>query len=312
MFKSAIILRIAPEFTLPDIAVLEEALMQQAFLPCSPTQPISSGWIAARGQKSTILAESVSGGVILKLQTETRAVPASAIADALEVKIQKYLDETGRERVSTKIKKELKEEVVLDLLPRAFTKRSSILLWVDPVNHFLVVDAASLGAADKAVSQLVEVLAECGSFCSTGIQARPLQTIMIPAAAMAHWLASREAPVNFSVDRECELKTPDDQKSSVRYARHTLEIDEIVGHINAGKVPTRLALTWNERASFVLSDKGSLSGITLLDVVLDGRDEAGKDDDGFDADAAIMTGELTTLIPDLIEALGGEVEVAGA
>ena len=34
-----------------------------------------------------------------------------------------------------------------------------------------------------------------------------------------------------------------------------------------------------------------------------------KDDDGFDADAAIATGEIGKLIPDLLEALGGEVEL---
>ena len=41
--------------------------------------------------------------------------------------------------------------------------------------------------------------------------------------------------------------------------------------------------------------------------MLDGVQEGGKDDDGFDTDAAIITGELSALIPDLLEALGGEI-----
>ena len=100
---------------------------------------------------------------------------------------------------------------------------------------------------------------------------------------------------------------PDDLKSTVRYSRHTLEIDEVAQHIESGKVPTQLAMTWNERVSFTLTDAAQIRKIKLLDVVLDGVQESGKDDDGFDADAAIVTGELAGLIPDLLEALGGEL-----
>ena len=135
----------------------------------------------------------------------------------------------------------------------------------------------------------------------------PVQTHMSAAASMSQWLASREAPFNFTVDRDCELKTPDDQKSTVRYSRHTLEIDEVAQHIVAGKVPTQLALTWNDRVSFVLAEAGQIRKIKLLDVVLEGVE---KEEDGFDTDAAILTGELSALIPDLLEALGGEAGVA--
>jgi recombination associated protein RdgC len=100
---------------------------------------------------------------------------------------------------------------------------------------------------------------------------------------------------------------PDDQKSAVRYSRHTLEIDEVAEHIAGGKVPTQLAMTWHDRVSFVLTDAAQVRKLKLLDVVLDGVQDKGKDDDGFDADAAILTGELAALLPDLLEALGGEL-----
>jgi recombination associated protein RdgC len=138
-----------------------------------------------------------------------------------------------------------------------------------------------------------------------------VQTQSSPAASMAHWLSTREAPWRFTVDRDCELKTADEQKSSVRYSRHTLEIDEVPQHIAAGKVPTQLALTWNERVSFVLSDAGTIRKLKMLDVVLkEAEDAGGREDDNFDGNAAILTGELSALIPDLIEALGGEGEPA--
>ena len=123
---------------------------------------------------------------------------------------------------------------------------------------------------------------------------------------MAHWLLSQEPPAGFSVDRECELKASDDSKGSVRYAHHPLDIQEIQQHIRHGKMPTRLALTRAGRVSFVLTDTLVLKKIKLLGVALE-YGPASESPDSFDADTAIMTGELDLLIPDLIDALGGEL-----
>ena len=112
----------------------------------------------------------------------------------------------------------------------------------------------------------------------------------------------------FSVDRECELRSADTLKSVVRYARHALDIDEVRQHIDAGKLPTRLALTWRGRVSLVLTEATQLRKIAFLDGVFDGPPRAA--DEAFDADAAIATGELGQLIPELIDALGGEREDA--
>jgi recombination associated protein RdgC len=305
MFKSASFFRIADDFVLPPLEALEEALQTACFVPCGATQAESSGWVAPRGNKSTALAESINRQIIVRLCTERRPVPASAIKAAVEERIEKYKQETGRERVGAKIKKEFKEEVLVDLMPRAFTKQSSTTLWLDPVNKFIVVDSGSLTGADKVVSFLVEALSSIPG--AAGLKAQPVQTTLSAAVSMAHWLSSREAPVGFTVDRDCELKMPDDEKSAVRYSRHTLEIDEVAEHIAAGKVPTQLAMTWNDRVSFVLSDAGQIKKLKLLDVVLDGIGDRGKDDDGFDTDAAILTGELSAMIPDILEALGGEL-----
>ena len=311
MFNSASFFRIAADFSLPPLEALETALQSAHFLPCGATQAESSGWVPPRGNKSTVLAELVGGSVVLRLCVERRPLPSSAVKDEVDVLVEKYKQETGRERVSSKVKKEFKEEAVQRLLPRAFTKRGSTTVWIDPVHKFLVVDSASLAGADKVVSHLIEALSEIpGS--RPGLMAKPVQTQMAAGTAMAHWLQSRDAPVGFTVDRDCELKMPDDQKSTVRYSRHTLEIDEVAAHIAAGKVPTQLAMTWAERVSFVLTDMAQIKKIKLLDVVLDGVQDKGKDDDGFDADAAIMTGELSALIPELLEALGGEIATDSA
>jgi recombination associated protein RdgC len=110
------------------------------------------------------------------------------------------------------------------------------------------------------------------------------------------------------VDRECELKAADESKAVVRYTRHALDTDEVKQHIEGGKMPTRLALTWNDRVSLVLTEGMQLKKLGFLDVVFEGA-STGKDD-GFDADVAIATGELQKLLPAMLEALGGETALA--
>ena len=177
----------------------------------------------------------------------------------------------------------------------AFTKQGAMWVWIDAQARTLVLDTSAQGRADEIVTLLVEGL--------PGFAVALLDTQTSPQAAMAHWLMTQEPPAGFSIDRECELKAADESKAVVRYARHPLDIDEVRQHIEHGKLPTKLAMTWDDRVSFVLSEGLQIKKIALLDAVMDGNSQ---DDGGFDTDVAIATGELSRLIPDLIEALGGE------
>jgi len=299
MFKNALVYRIG-SWDRASIIDIEDRLAGGRFMACGATQPLSSGWVEPRGERHGALVENVGGQLILQLCVERKAVPGAVVKAALNERLEKIEAETGR-RPKGKQAKGLKEEIVHELLPRAFPKRSRTLIWVDPKAGFVLVDAAGMKKADAIVTQLVELL-------GGGIVLTLVQTQTSPATAMSEWLKTKEAPVGFSVDRECELKQPDSEKASVKYSRHTLDIDEVAEHIAQGKLPTQLAMTWAGRVSFVLTESMTLKKIKLLDVVLEGSvASAGKDDNGFDADVAIATGELSQLIPDLIDALGGEL-----
>ena len=174
-------------------------------------------------------------------------------------------------------------------------------VWLNPPQRLLVVDASSAARADEVVSQLVKAL--------PGLSLTLLQTAQSASAAMSEWLVSGEPPIGFTVDRECELKSADEMKSVVRYSRHALDIDEVRQHIGAGKLPTRLALTWQGRVSFVLSDALQIRKLAFLDGVFEGQSAGKSGEDRFDADVAIATGELNQLIPDLMQALGGEQSI---
>jgi recombination associated protein RdgC len=294
MIKNATIYRIAPGFAINPSAA-DEAMAKYGFVECGPTQQASSGWIAPRAEHGA-LVESIDGQLILRLRTDVRKVPADAVAKRADEIADQIEQQTGR-KPGKKQRKELKEQALHELLPMAFVKAYTTWVWIDRASGLILVNTASPTRADHVITMLIKTL--------DGLSISPIHTEMSPAVAMAHWLGTGEAPYSFSIDRECELKSCDELKSVVKYGRHPLCIDQVREHITQGKVPTRLALTWRDRVSFVLSDSGVLRKLAFLDVVFENKQRA-PSDEAFDADVAIMTGEMRQLIPDLIEALGGE------
>ena len=284
-------------------AKLEEALEDARFVECGASQEKSVGWVEPRGEAHGPLVEIVGGQWLLKLMMEVKTVPGSVVKRKVQDQLDHIEATTGR-KPGKKEKREIGEDVRQALLPMAFTKQASVLVWIDPKAQLLLLDCASQAKADEVMTSLIKAV--------DGLAVLLVNTQTSPAAAMSTWLATHEAPAGFSVDRECELKAADESKAVVRYTRHALDTDEVSQHIAAGKVPTRVAMTWNDRVSFVLTEALQLKKVAFLDVVFEGSPASPGDrkDDGFDADVAIATGELVQLIPDLLEALGGEAALA--
>lgn len=294
MFKNLLVYRLAPEWS-GDLTALEDGLAKARFVPCGATQPIALGWVPPRGDVHGALVESIGGQWILKLMVERKVLPGAVVKRRTEELATRIEQETGR-KPGKKQTKELKEQVVQELLPMAFTKQAATTVWIDPQAGFLMVDASSPGKADEVITALVKA--------ADGLAVLPLHTAMSAGAAMTDWLATGEPPAMFTIDRDCELKSADEMKSVVRYARHPLDIEEVRQHIADGKLPTKVAITWEARVSLLLTDTLQLKKLQFLDVVFEGH-KPGKEE-AFDADVAIATTELARLIPDLIEALGGE------
>ena len=299
MFKNILMYRIDASWSSATAAQVEEALQATPFVECGASQEKSLGWIAPRGHAHGALLEAVAGQWIIKLMVETKALPASVVNRKTQERVAQIEASSGR-KPGKKETRDLKDDIRLELLPMAFTKQASVLMWIDREARLLVMDAASQARADEVVALLVQAL--------PGLALSLINTQTSPAAAMADWLVTQDAPAGFSVDRECELKAADESKAVVRYARHRLDTEEVQQHVRDGKMPTRLAMTWNERVSFMLTEGLQLKKVAFLDGVFDSGSTSKEDD--FDADVAIATGELRKLLPDLIGALGGEM--AGA
>lgn len=299
MFKNLWVYRLSPSWA-PSFAALEAGLQAGLFTPCAASQPLSAGWVPPRGEAHGPLVESVQGQWLLRLQIEKKLLP-SAVVKRRVADLAEHISQTTGRKPGKKQQRDLKAQAVLELLPQAFSQTSQLPVWLNPQAGLLLVDSPSASRTEEVLTLLVKSV--------PGFAALPLQTALSPASAMADWLASGQAPQGFTVDQECELKSTDESRAVVRYARHPLDIDEVRAHIAAGKRPTRLALTWQGRVSCVLTELLQLKKISFGEVVFDSQAAQG-DDSGFDADAALATGELAPLVEGVIEALGGEAEAA--
>ncbi|MDC6170054.1 recombination-associated protein RdgC [Paucibacter sp. XJ19-41] len=301
MFKNLTIYRVGPSWQ-PTQQEVEEALAKGQFLPCGPSEPLSLGWVPPRGIEHAPLVEVIDGHLHLKLTIESRVLPGSVVKERVDEIAAQIEEQTGR-KPGKKALKDLKEQATHELLPLCFKKRSSIRVWIAPEQRLLMIDASSPARCEEVVSLLIKAL--------DGLTLHLVQSAETPAACMAAWLMDGVPPEGFTIDRECELKSEDEMKSVVRYARHALDIEEVRQHLSSGKRPTKLAMSYKDRVSFLLTDTLAIKKIAFLDLVFEGHDKPEKDEQ-FDADAVIATGELAELIPALIDGLGGEHDFLGS
>lgn len=280
-----------------DSNTLTKATQTLPFAPCGPTEAARHGWVPPRGIEHGPLVESITGQYLLKFKVEQKSVPRQVVAKRIDEVCKGIEDSTGRKPGRKQIK-EIKEQVEHELLPSAFATSKQLLVWIDPKAKLIVVDAASRSACDNLITELVKAV--------DGLVIRGWQAAQSPSAVMTEWVKTNEPGEMFTIDRECELRACDESRAVVRYGRHSLTTDEIKNQIARGMIITKLAMTWSGRVSFVLDDSLKLAKIAFLDVVMESNKEAQNNADAFDADCAIMTGELSSMLPDLLQALGGE------
>ncbi len=294
-FKNLKIYRLSAPWTLTG-EQLEESLARHAYQSGNNLEMQSLGWISPRENAS--LAHSVNGQILLSLRAEKKLLPATVVNQVARARAQEIEEQQGY-KPGRKQMKEIKERVTDELLPRAFSIYRDTRVWIDSVNHWLVIDAAASAKADEVIGMLVKT-----------VDPLPLENLYVaqsPAAAMTGWLAADEAPANFSIDQDTELRASGESRAAIRYVKHSIDADDVRRHIQSGKQCTRLAMTWADRVSFVLTESMDIKRVAPLDVLKENPDSvAFNDDEKFDSDMALMTGELAKMLAELVDALGGE------
>jgi recombination associated protein RdgC len=304
MFKNVRLYRLGRPFGL-DAAALESRLDERRFRPCGPLETATMGWAAPLGDGSTALVHAVSGCFLLCARKQERLLPSAAVAEAVEERVGEI--ETGEARdVGRAERRRLREQIMAEMLPRAFTRSRRTLLYVDTEAGWLVVDSGSDRQAEDVISLLRETIET--------LPARPPAPRMEPPKVMTGWLLNGDAPSDFQIGDACELRDVADTASLIRCRGQDLSSEEILAHLRVGKQVLKLALSWDERLDFVLAEDMSLKRLRVGDALLNELDDGDLEPAArMDAELAILALQMRELIArlDAIFGLVGEEDAAG-
>ncbi|MCG8536244.1 MAG: recombination-associated protein RdgC [Pseudomonadales bacterium] len=298
-FKNLRIYRFTQAFELSP-EELQPLLQEKAFHPCGRQDLTKYGWVApiASNDADAPLVHSCNGNFMLCAQRQDKVVPASVIKEAVLEKTA-FIEQKEARKVFSKERAQIKDEVLLDLLPRAFTKNQTIYGYIAPKQKLLLLDASSPSKAEQFLSHLRDSL---GS-----LPVIPPACKNLPGDVMTNWLSQQSAEPPFVLEKECELNNPADSANVIRCKAQDLDADEVQTMLESGKRCSKLAVNWNDSVEAIICDDLSLKRLRFDDKLIEEANEAEAEDKAqqFDQDFAVMALQLNQLCKDLFKAFGG-------
>lgn len=290
MFKNLAIYKMGDELNI-EVEDLREKMSACLFTPCSGDAVSSAGWIPAISGFEDVCYSS-NGQILLTIKTEEKILPSAVIKEFLDEKVARIEEMEGK-KLKKADKDRLKDEVIYELLPRAFSKYNKTLIWINNAKKFIIVETGSFNKAEDALALLRKTL---GSLPVT-----PMETTNPIENTLTAWIRDGEVAEGFTVLDEAELKATLEEGGVLTSKKEDLFSEEIKQHIEAGKQVTKLAVDWQEKVSFLISNDGMIKKIKMSDSVLERNSEISKEDFAlkFDADFVLETGELTELIEEI-------------
>lgn len=281
-----------------DRETLEAQMAEHAFTPCGSQDMSRRGWVNVTPEKLFIEHED---SFLLCCQHQVKIIPNHVINDAVAERVVKIEADQGR-KIRRVERLSIKDEVLYTLLPRAFPKNTSNYVWVDVAHQLVFVEASSARAAEDLLALLRKTL---GS-----LPVVPL-TMQTPIElTITEWLKTNSLPAGYAAGSEAVLKAILENGGALRVSKQDLLTEEIATHIDAGKLATTLALDWQKRITFRLTDDMTIKAIHYADELRDQNDDIEREDihSRMLADFILFKAEFSALVASLIESLGGECE----
>jgi recombination associated protein RdgC len=290
-FKNLTLYRV-PNFPL-DADGIAAALATFQHVPCTAFAERSAGFAHIRDER---FVWSVEGEHFVAYRMSKKVLPAKVVNAEVERRAAE-LEKTQGFRPGRKQRRELKDQAYEDLLPRAFEVSRDIRVWISPKRGLIAIDTASQSVADAVLGGLLRAV-------QTPFVIQQAKYVAQPVAVMTQWISEYEAPSGFSIDPDqAVFAANEDAGASVKYSHITLKQEDAARLIEAGRNVVTLAMTFNDRVSFVLTGAGRIKRVTPTDVLKVPKKEA-QDPTAHDADMLLMAGtygELTAAVASLMD-----------
>lgn len=276
---------------------IAENMQAMAFTPCLASFPVSVGWVSPFDDENAPLVHPGNGNIMLCMQVEEKILPASVIRQALTDKIKK-IEKLEDKKVKQKEKMSLKDEVIMDLLPRAFTKLTRVYAYIDTKNSRLVLATLNQAKTDQFITLFKRSFSE-------GFRAFEMKKL---SYLMTTWLKSKKSPGVFTIEESCLMQDPSLTKRTIRCQNLDLFNQGIQTFLKEGCEVKQMEFSWHNRLSFIMADDFTLRSIRFEDDVITAAKEIETESkqQQFDADFFIMTQTLLGLFDDLLALLSKE------
>ncbi len=275
---------------------LSQHLEQAAFKPCGSFTERSSGWEPPAEEMPDRLCRRVAGADLMRLRSQVRLLPAAAVNEALEERLEQFKQRAGRDP-GRKEKRQLKDEIHAELMPRALLKSERTRGFCLIKEQLVGVDTASDTVAERFLDKLRDAL---GS-----LQVTPL-AFKQPVGALIHRIFLGDGPPPFRPGRECRMQDPAAGAAVVSFQDIDLTEDDVRRHVRNGMKLTRLGVVFDDTVSCVVDQDGVIRKLKLQG--MDEGEGPEEDEDALarlDTEFVLLTGVTRRLVEGLGKALGG-------
>ena len=294
-FKNIFVLAFTRPFDTKALE-LNKLMQEQEFTPLGSTELRHFGWHESLGKGSLLTTES-NGNILICARSEEKILPTAVVKDAVDEMVETLESEHGR-GATKKEREQFKEDVIFELLPRAFNKVTDTHAYINVENNTIVINTPSRGKAENLLALLRKTI---GTLPVISISPEG-----VPDEVMTEWLSidSDDRFINsgvFSLGMEAHFNSLGDQSATAIVKNQDLLGDEVKAHLDADQYVTKIALEYDESMSFLLNDDLSIKRIKFFDVITEQNDDIDLDDLNAKliADFTLMAGELNRMITDL-------------
>lgn len=292
--KAAFVLTISPQ----AVAAL---LTSKADMNPEVEEPHASAWGSAGWHRGGIYPVEQAGMVTFCWQTNEKILPAKVRDEVLNARVKDIEDRQGR-KIGKKEYAQLRDEVCLELLPRAFIRRAHTLVTLADNGH-LIIWSSSAKRCDTIVSALAGVFAEndIKGAIAIPITAKPLGMVL-------KTMCVEEPMGNLTPGANAVLTMKDEETEPViRIRNKAIDSNDVQKLLKQGYEVKEAEFIDGKANSFgfVVSDKMVFKRIGFGQIR---EDNSGDPSDAygiFETDIFLTTKELLRAWREIVELAGG-------
>lgn len=297
LFKNLSLYRITEKLAIGQ-PELNEALQNRPFVPCGSQDWSRKGFVTPI-DRTDELTLSIGNCHLMALKIQEKVLPAAAVAEALTEKVAEIEAKENR-IIGRKERKQLKDQVTQELLPRALTKSKLIFGYLDLNQDLLIINSASASASEEYIGALRDAL--------NSLPVIPMETNRPLSSTFSTWVLDK-VPEGINLNGGCLMIDPE-SGAKVTVSEHDLTNEAFCNLLHEGHVIEKLSVRLPDEVTFTLTKDLRVSKMKFVDAALmAGRSEDNETtSDVARADFMILIGMVSRMLAMILAECGGEAD----